>query len=526
MSCTLMLYAIPNKPQSHTNTIKLICAPEMMGLASYWAATYGIGETEASMQVMSQHGVNMQRALLEPGTIGLVSGEDLESLGKALRILPMGRELIVPVISSRHPRMDEILNTGISPRAFARDYPLVCCQQVADEYLDLFLPQDFVSGEPALVPGTEEMADYLNRNPGALGFCPLAELNTWKGKHQANDLILVPIDANGNGSIDHLEDIYRSPAQLVRGAWIGKYPRALSQTLYAVTRPGALEKEELDFLDWLSLEGQERLAMKGYTGITLEELRSIKEELAQVSPSVIPLDEKAKSGKVLWLVFGLLLILVLLFFSVPSLFQRWASEGDQYSVAHHADISGPSSGAPGGFFFDKSHTWAFLEKDGSVRVGIDEFLQNVTGPITRVVMKQPGEKVRKGDTLLKLVQRGKQLEIKSPVSGMVVEQNGTLLCDSSAINSDPYDEGWICRVEPLDWMKDLKELFRGDGYTSWVRTELVRLKHFFCSELDAVGKEMAVPVMQDGGEIKPHVLEEMAPEIWEEFQTRFINASH
>jgi hypothetical protein len=35
---------------------------------------------------------------------------------------------------------------------------------------------------------------------------------------------------------------------------------------------------------------------------------------------------------------------------------------------------------------------------------------------------------------------------------------------------------------------------------------------------------MAVPVMQDGGEIKPHVLEEMEPEIWEEFQTRFINA--
>ena len=85
---------------------------------------------------------------------------------------------------------------------------------------------------------------------------------------------------------------------------------------------------------------------------------------------------------------------------------------------------------------------------------------------------------------------------------------------------------WICRVEPLDWMKDLRGLLRGEGYSSWIRKELVRLKHFFCSELDAAGKEMAVPVMQDGGEIKPHVLEEMEPEIWEEFQTRFINASH
>jgi glycine cleavage system H lipoate-binding protein len=403
----------------------------------------------------------MQHALMEPGAIGLVSSDALENLGESLRILPMGRELVVPVISPRNPRIDEILNTGISPSAFAREYPLVCCQNVAEEYLDLFLPQGLISGKPVLVSGTEEMAEYLSRNPGALGFCPLAELNTWQGRHQANELILVPIDANGNGTIDHLEDIYRSPAQLERGAWIGKYPRALSKTLYAVTRSGALEEEELAFLDWLSLEGQERLAMKGYTSITLEELRSIKEELAQVPPSVIPMVEEAKSGKVLWLVLGLLLVLVLLFFSVPSLFQRWALEEDPYRVAHQAAQLGSSAGAPGGFFFDKSHTWAFLDKDGRVRVGIDEFLQNVTGPITRVVMKQPGEKVSKGDTLLKLVQRGKQLEIKSPVSGMVVEQNGELLSDSSAINNDPYEEGWICRVEPLDWMKDLRGINQG-----------------------------------------------------------------
>ena len=521
-----MLHAFPNGPQNNTHTVKLICAPEVMDLASYWAAHYGLREAETSIQVVSRQGVNMQQALQETGTIGLVSSQTLESLGESLRILPMGRELVVPVISARHPRMDEILRTGVSPPAFARDYPLVCCRKVAEEYLDLFLPQGFVSGKPALVSGMEEMADYLGRNPGAMGFCPLAELNTWEGKHQTAELILVPIDANGNGTLDHQEDIYRSAAQLVRGAWIGKYPRALSQTLFAVTRPGALEEGELAFLDWLSLEGQERLAMKGYTSITLEELRSIKEALVQVPPSSIPLDAQASSGKVLWLVLGLLLLMVLLFFSVPGLFQRWAPEEDPRNVALQAALSGTRAGAPGGFFFDKSHTWAFLEKDGKVRVGIDEFLQNVTGPITRVVMKQPGEKVRKGDTLLKLVQRGKQLEIKSPVSGMVVEQNGELLSDSSAINNDPYEEGWICRVEPLDWMKDLRGLLRGEGYSSWIRKELVRLKHFFCSELDAAGKEMAVPVMQDGGEIKPHVLEEMEPEIWEEFQTRFINASH
>ena len=525
MSCTSMLHAIPNGPQNDTNTIRLICAPEMMDLGSYWAAHYGLRVPDASIQVVPQQEVDMQHALLEPGALGLVSREAMEIPGESLRILPMGRELIVPVISSRHPALDEIMKTGISPPAFARDYQLVCGRKVAEEYLDVFLPQGFVSGKHVMVSGTEEMVDYLSRDPAAVGFCPLADLNAWEDKLQAKELILVPIDADGNGKLDHLEDIYRSPSQLVRGAWIGKYPRTLSRTMYVVTRPGALAEGELAFLDWLSLEGQERLAVKGFTAITSEELRGIKEELAHVPPSGIPLDAEAAAGKVLWIVLGFLLVLVLLFFSVPRLFQRWAVGEDQQSVAPQEALTGTPAGAPGGFFFDKSHTWAFLDKDGKVRVGIDEFLQNVTGPITRVVMKQPGEKVRKGDTLLKLVQRGKQLEIKSPVSGMVVERNDELLSDSSAINRDPYDEGWVCRVEPSDWMKDLAGLFRGDGYRAWVTAELVRLKQFFCSELDAAGKEMAVPVMQDGGEIKPHVLEEMEPEIWEEFQTRFINAS-
>ena len=46
---------------------------------------------------------------------------------------------------------------------------------------------------------------------------------------------------------------------------------------------------------------------------------------------------------------------------------------------------------PEGLYYDKTHTWAFMEKEGLIRVGIDDFLQHVTGTITRVIMKEPGE---------------------------------------------------------------------------------------------------------------------------------------
>ncbi len=60
--------------------------------------------------------------------------------------------------------------------------------------------------------------------------------------------------------------------------------------------------------------------------------------------------------------------------------------------------------APKGLYFDKSHTWAFMEKDGIVKVGIDDFIQHITGTITRIKMKEPGERVRKGEKILTIIQ--------------------------------------------------------------------------------------------------------------------------
>ena len=81
---------------------------------------------------------------------------------------------------------------------------------------------------------------------------------------------------------------------------------------------------------------------------------------------------------------------------------------------------------PKGIYFDKTHTWAFLEENGVVRVGIDDFLQHITGKITRIKMKDPGKKVKKGDQILSIVQNGKQLNLYAPVSGTIVEQNVSL----------------------------------------------------------------------------------------------------
>jgi len=180
---------------------------------------------------------------------------------------------------------------------------------------------------------------------------------------------------------------------------------------------------------------------------------------------------------------------------------------------------------PKGIYFDKTHTWAFLEANGMVKIGIDDFLQHITGKISRIKMKSPGKKVKKGEQILSIIQNGKQLNLYSPVSGTIVEQNEALDSDSSSLNYSPYNDGWVYRIEPSNWSRESQLLFMADKHRDFIVKEFARLKDFLIKALRPDTGNYAQAIMQDGGEIRDGVLSELGPEIWEDFQTDFIDPS-
>jgi glycine cleavage system H lipoate-binding protein len=177
-----------------------------------------------------------------------------------------------------------------------------------------------------------------------------------------------------------------------------------------------------------------------------------------------------------------------------------------------------------GLYYDKTHTWAFLDNDGLVKVGIDDFLQHITGPLSRVKMKMPGERIRKGKQAVSIIQDGKQLDICAPVSGIIKEQNKILSTNTSIINSSPYTDGWIYKIEPTNWLKEVQFLIMEKTYKEWLKAEIQRLKEFLTDALRPGNFEYA-HVLQDGGEITDRILEDLGPEAWEDFQTNFIDVS-
>jgi len=123
------------------------------------------------------------------------------------------------------------------------------------------------------------------------------------------------------------------------------------------------------------------------------------------------------------------------------------------------------------------------------------------------------------------VQNGKQLDLYSPVSGTIVETNSSLENDASVINSSPYRDGWIYKIEPTNWTRENPLLFMAEKQKQFIQKEFIRLRDFLANSMKADLGSYSQLVLQDGGEIRDGVLSALGPEVWEDFQTSFIDPS-
>jgi len=179
---------------------------------------------------------------------------------------------------------------------------------------------------------------------------------------------------------------------------------------------------------------------------------------------------------------------------------------------------------PQGIFFNSYHTWTHLDKSGAAKVGLDDFLQRVIGNMSLTTLKNPGESIEKGELLSTIEQDGKALRVYSPISGIILETNPKLSENPQIINTDPYDQGWICQIKPTNWVKDTQTYYLAENATEWSNKEFIRFKDFL--SIGAMKKYSAEPSMvmlQDGGEIRENVLSELPDEVWKDFQKEFLN---
>ena len=176
---------------------------------------------------------------------------------------------------------------------------------------------------------------------------------------------------------------------------------------------------------------------------------------------------------------------------------------------------------PHGLLFNRNHTWAHLGKSGVAEVGIDDFLLHLTGEVRFTGLKEPGSFIRKGEMLAGIDHNGKILKIYSPISGRVEKINRLLTEDPSAINEDPYENGWICKINPTGWTEETKSYYLADEALAWTKAELQRFKDFLAGSVRKYNPDTSMVILQDGGELYDRPLSDLPDEIWNDFQKSF-----
>jgi len=104
----------------------------------------------------------------------------------------------------------------------------------------------------------------------------------------------------------------------------------------------------------------------------------------------------------------------------------------------------------GPLLFSALHTWARLEDDDLVSVGITAHAQFELGDIQYVGLRQVGSMVRKDEAFGEVESVKTACDVYAPCTGLVVAVNTELAVDPSTINRDPYGAGWMMRMRPSD----------------------------------------------------------------------------
>ena len=117
---------------------------------------------------------------------------------------------------------------------------------------------------------------------------------------------------------------------------------------------------------------------------------------------------------------------------------------------------------PEEYYYTKDHEWAQVDEN-IVTVGITEFAQDALGEIVYFELPEEGQKVTQGEPF-GIVESVKAVsDLYAPVSGTVIEVNSSLNEDTSLLNDDPVNQGWLIRIE-MDSEKELANLIRAPDY--------------------------------------------------------------
>jgi len=168
-----------------------------------------------------------------------------------------------------------------------------------------------------------------------------------------------------------------------------------------------------------------------------------------------------------------------------------------------------------GMFAHPSHTWAEVVQPSLVNVGMDKFTSSVFGSVQKIELPRQGDRIYQGGKAWKIQKEDRELVQVSPVSGRVVEVNRKIAENPKLLNQEDPERNWILKIAPTRLTREARNLLSGEMLARW--NQAVK------EQLVASLVPSSYPVLQEGGEIKPDLGDELTTQQWEKIARNFFN---
>ena len=108
------------------------------------------------------------------------------------------------------------------------------------------------------------------------------------------------------------------------------------------------------------------------------------------------------------------------------------------------------SNVPADRSYVSTHEWVMQNEDGTVTVGISDHAQSQLGDMVYVEVPEVGSIVQAEEACAVIESVKAASDVYAPIAGEVVDANDGLSDSPEKVNEDPYGDGWIMKLKPLD----------------------------------------------------------------------------
>jgi len=112
--------------------------------------------------------------------------------------------------------------------------------------------------------------------------------------------------------------------------------------------------------------------------------------------------------------------------------------------------------------YTKDHEWILVEGNTGT-IGITDYAQGELGDVVFVDINPDISELTTGQTFGTIEAVKTVSDLFAPCGGKIIEINKALADSPEVVNSDPYGEGWMVKIEIKDQI-ELNELLEAEAY--------------------------------------------------------------